>query len=32
MGHDHLRISYANSQTNLDRALDRITGLIDELA
>ena len=32
MGHDHLRISYANSQTNLDRAFDRITGLIDELA
>jgi aspartate/methionine/tyrosine aminotransferase len=31
-GRDHLRISYANSQTNLDRALDRITGLIDELA
>jgi aspartate/methionine/tyrosine aminotransferase len=32
IGRDHLRISYANSQTNLDRALDRITGLIDELA
>jgi aspartate/methionine/tyrosine aminotransferase len=32
LGRDHLRISYANSQANLDRALDRITGLIHELA
>jgi aspartate/methionine/tyrosine aminotransferase len=32
IGRDHLRISYANSQTNLERALDRITGLIDGLA
>jgi aspartate/methionine/tyrosine aminotransferase len=29
---DNLRISYANSQANLDRALDRITTLINDLA
>ena len=32
MGRDNLRISYANSQSNLDRALDRITSLVDNLA
>jgi aspartate/methionine/tyrosine aminotransferase len=31
-GRDNLRISYANSQPNLDRALNRITTLIDNLA
>jgi aspartate/methionine/tyrosine aminotransferase len=31
IGSDHLRISYANSHANLDRALDRITGLIESL-
>jgi aspartate/methionine/tyrosine aminotransferase len=31
-GRDNLRISYANSQANLDRALDRITTLINDLA
>jgi aspartate/methionine/tyrosine aminotransferase len=31
-GRDNLRISYANSQANLDIALDRIAALIDELA
>jgi len=30
-GHDNLRISYATSQANLDRALDRIAALIDDL-
>ncbi len=29
IGRDHLRISYANSQPNLDRALNRITEFID---
>src|SRR5262249_30087163 len=32
IGRDNLRISYANSQSNLDRALDRITSLIGSLA
>jgi aspartate/methionine/tyrosine aminotransferase len=31
IGRNNLRISYANSQANLDRALDRITGFIDGL-
>jgi aspartate aminotransferase len=31
-GRDNLRISYANAQHNLDRALDRITSLIGNLA
>jgi aspartate/methionine/tyrosine aminotransferase len=30
-GRDNLRISYANSHANLDRALHRITGLINDL-
>ena len=31
VGRDNLRISYANSQANLDRALDRMTGFINDL-
>jgi aspartate/methionine/tyrosine aminotransferase len=31
MGRDNLRISYASSRANLDRALDRIAGFIDSL-
>jgi aspartate aminotransferase len=31
IGRNNLRLSYANSQANLDRALDRITGFIDGL-
>src|SRR5581483_829752 len=31
IGRDNLRISYANSQANLDRALDRIAEFIDRL-
>ena len=31
IGRDNLRISYANSQANLDRALHRITDFIDSL-
>ena len=30
-GRDNLRISYANSHANLDRALHQITGLINDL-
>jgi len=32
IGRDNLRISYANSQANLDIALDRIAALIEDLA
>ena len=31
-GHNHLRLSYANSQTNLHRALERITTFLQSLA
>jgi aspartate/methionine/tyrosine aminotransferase len=31
MGRDNLRVSYANSQAALDRALDRITDFVDGL-
>jgi aspartate/methionine/tyrosine aminotransferase len=31
IGRDHLRVSYANSQEALDRALDRITAFVDTL-
>jgi aspartate/methionine/tyrosine aminotransferase len=31
-GRDHLRISYANSQANLDRALQRMMAFLNELS
>jgi aspartate/methionine/tyrosine aminotransferase len=31
IGRDNLRVSYANSQAALDRALDRITDFVDAL-
>jgi aspartate/methionine/tyrosine aminotransferase len=32
VGADHIRISYANSQANLSKALDRIRAFVEGLA